>query len=142
MKQTTASSFKFPTALLQLSWLPLWKTSPKVPLSTSTAGDDIRPAISRRLPSNIARLIIDTISLMQIPESTLSISNACGDQQSGGTSVIEERPDTILRPTCPSSCAGANYPLESTHSTPSWRPSPTSCHPNNTIIVCYLEKYT
>ena len=32
-------------------------------------------------------------------------------------------PDTILRPAWPSSCGGANYPLDSTHSTPSWRPS-------------------
>ena len=57
-----------------------------------------------------------------------------------GISKVEERSDTILRPTCPSSCGGPNYPLESAHSTPSCRPSSRSCHPNNRMIVCYLEK--
>ena len=42
---------------------------------------------------------LPTILLIHIPQSTPSISNACGDQQNGGTSVIEGQHDKIWRAT-------------------------------------------
>ena len=113
--QTNVSLLRFPTALLQRSWMLLLKISPKVLLFPQTAGEDLKTPSSKKLASNISKLIIDTTSMMQIPEPILRILDVTGDQQNGEISVTEERQDIILIPTCQSSCGEGKYPLVSSH---------------------------